>query len=118
MLLQSVSQLTTLLENNTFTWEDPSGCRPDEVELDAENPEFYTLLASTGEVFGQYRGEMRPPLHITITNAEKANVPLEPLQKAWETIIQKEYYFGNYNFQMYAKGDEGRRVNIGNLLIG
>jgi hypothetical protein len=116
MLLESASQLAAFLEKNTFTWGDPLGSRPDTVELDAENPDFYGLLDEVGKVFSQYRGEIRPSLHITLLNVEKANVPLERVTKLWRTIIENEYYFGNYDFQLFAKGEEGRCVNIGRLL--
>jgi len=117
MLLQSNTQLTEFLANNSFTWADPSSCSPDSIQIDAENPDFYALLDTVGDVFGTYQGEMRPPLHITLLNVEKANIPLEHIAKLWRTIIKKEYYFGNYDFQLYAKGNEGRCVNIGRLLI-
>jgi hypothetical protein len=118
MLLQSLTdakiQCAEFLANNRFEWKE---CSADTIEIDAMSPDFYELLDLVGEVFGGYCGEMRPPLHITIANTEKSNVPFEPLRKLWQTIIEKEYYFGNYNFQLYAKGDEGRCVNIGALAL-
>jgi hypothetical protein len=118
MLFQSLteakSQCAELLANNRFEWKE---CDADTIEIDAMSPDFYAILDLVGEMFGTYCGEMRPPLHITIINTEKANVPFKPLLKLWQTIIEKEYYFGNYNFQLYAKGDEGRRVNVGAIAL-
>ena len=122
MLLQSIdeskTQLAEFLANNPFTWASPMSCQPDCIQIDAENPYFYSLLDMVGGVFSKYRGEMRPPLHITLLNVEKANVPLEHVVKLWRTIINNEYYFGNYDFQLFAKGEEGRCVNMGRLLVG
>lgn len=116
MLIQSKTQISEFLASNSFSWADTMGCDPDEIQIDAENPDFYAILDAAGEAFSKYRGDMRPPLHITILNVEKANVPLEHVTKLWRTIIENEYYFGNYDFQLYAKGEEGRCVNIGRLL--
>jgi hypothetical protein len=118
MLLQSLTeakiQCTEFLANNRFEWKE---CSADTIEIDAMSPDFYAILTLAGEVFGGYRGDMRPPLHIFIDNTEKANIPFEPIRQLWETIIKNEYSFGNYNFQLYAKGDEGRCVNIGALVL-
>jgi hypothetical protein len=118
MLLQSIAeakiQCAELLANNRFEWKE---CSPDTIEIDALSPDFYAILDLVREVFGGYCGEMRPPLHIIIDNVEKANIPFEPIRQLWETIIENEYSFGNYNFQLYAKGDEDRCVNVGAIAL-
>jgi len=118
MLLQSLTeakiQCAEFLATNRFEWKE---CSEDTIEIDALSPDFYAILTLAGEVFGGYHGDMRPPLHIFIDNTEKANIPFKPILQLWETIIKNEYSFGNYNFQLYAKGDEGRCVNIGALAL-
>jgi hypothetical protein len=84
------------------------------VLLISQTPDFYDILNVVGETFGTYRGEMRAPLHITLLNIEK--VPFEPLEKLWRTIVKNEYYFGNYDFQLYAKGGK-HCVNVGRVAI-
>jgi hypothetical protein len=102
MLLHSLTNATTqcaeFLANNRFEWKE---CSPDTVEIDAASPDFYALLHLASEVFGTYRGEMRPSLHIYLLNVEK--IPFEPIKQLWQSIIKNESYFGNYDFQLYAK---------------
>lgn len=99
-LAEAKTQCAEFLTQNRFEWKD---CSPDIITIDAAGPDFYALLDLVSKVFGQYQGEMRPPLHIYLLNVEK--IPFEPIQHLWQTIIKNEYYFGNYNFQLYAKGD-------------
>jgi hypothetical protein len=49
-----------------------------------------------------------------VLNIEK--VPFEPLEKLWRTIVKNECYFGNYDFQLYAKGGK-HCVNVGRVAI-
>ena len=99
-LTEAKTQCTEFLATNHFEWKE---CSPDVVTIDATGPDFYDILDVVRNVFGNYRGEMRPPLHIYLLNVEK--IPFEPIKQLWQTIIKNEYYFGNYNFQLYAKGD-------------
>jgi hypothetical protein len=108
-LAESKNQLQAFLQK-----ESSPDSVPDNVYIDAQTPDFYDILNVVGETFGTYRGEMRAPLHITLLNIEK--VPFEPLEKLWRTIVKNEYYFGNYDFQLYAKGGK-HCVNVGRVAI-
>lgn len=105
--------LDTFFAHNAFQWEYDE----DRIHLDALDPLFLERLKLVEDAIVSYKGDMRFPLHIHIMNVEKANIPFEPLRDFFWKVIEKEYYFGNYNLHVFAKATSGEAVSINTLAI-
>ena len=106
--------LDTFFAHNAFQWE----YYEDRIHLDAMDPLFLERLKLVEEAVVRYKGDMRGALHIYIMNVEKAGIPFEPLRDFFWKVIENEYYFGNYNVHVFAKGAASEKaVSINALAI-
>jgi hypothetical protein len=105
--------LDIFFAHNAFQWEYDE----DRIHLDALDPLFLERLKLVEDAILSYKGDMRFPLHIHIMNVEKAGIPFGPLREFFWKVIEKEYYFGNYNLHVFAKATSGEAVSINTLAI-